>query len=84
MLTCKPKHIGTYQGSLTDLCKLADQALVESGQYNLLTNNCQHFVNNFLARLGLKLSSTTVGPKVSISLTKEEMDFDSLSILLKN
>ena len=43
--------MGTYRGSLFDLCELADGVVEEMGTYDLVESNCQHFCNNLLKKL---------------------------------
>ena len=58
---------GQYQGSVSELefagnviktlremAEIAMDILVKMGKYDLLTNNCQTFVNKFLGRIGLE------------------------------
>jgi len=84
LLTCEPETVGKYRGKLVDICKITDSVMEKMEEYNLLTNNCQHFVNNLLSRLGFTTYQTTVGPQTSLPLTREEREFDLLSTLLKN
>lgn len=83
LLTCEPEKVGEYQGKLIDICKSADAVLKNMEDYNLLTNNCQHFINNLLCKIGFETYRTTVGPQVSVTLTEEERQFDLLSTLYK-
>ena len=82
LLTCKPEKVGIYRGKLLYICKAADSVLAHMKTYNLLTNNCQHFINNLLSRIGFKTYHTTMGPQISITLTEEEKEFDLLSTLI--
>ena len=84
LLTCEPETVGQYHGRFSDICRTADAVLENMEEYNLLTNNCQHFINNLLSKLGFKTYQTTVGPQTSVTLTQEEREFDLLSTLLKN
>ena len=54
-------NLDEYDGRLQDLCKIADGVVENMKDYNLVSNNCQHFCNNVLRRLGRKTFSTTVG-----------------------
>lgn len=81
LLTCKPEKVGNYRGKLIYICRAADSVLANMKSYNLLTNNCQHFINNLLSKIGFKTYRTTVGPQVSVTLTEEEKQFDLLSSL---
>ena len=47
----RASDVGTYDGTLLDLCKLADEVVKEMGTYNLMKRNCQHFCNNLLKKL---------------------------------
>ena len=57
-----PENVGTYgpDNALRDLCKMADKVAKEMGDYNLLNNNCQHFCNNLLKRMGFQYTFTTM------------------------
>lgn len=57
-----PENVGTYgpNNALRDLCKMADKVAKEMGDYNLLNNNCQHFCNNLLKRMGFHYTFTTM------------------------
>ena len=58
-----PDKVGTYGSSdttLRDLCKMADRVAKEMGDYNLINNNCQHFCNNLLRRMGFQNTFTTM------------------------
>ena len=58
----KATKIHTRKTTLMELCKTAERVRLGMGDYNLLTNNCQHFCNNVLKELGLPTKQTTVGP----------------------
>lgn len=70
------KHVGTYQGTLNELCQRADRVIVKMGAYNLFRSNCQHFCNNFLSEIGLESGKqkTSIGPTTTV--TREEQSFD--------
>lgn len=75
------KHVGTYQGTLNELCQKADSVIVRMGKYNLFCNNCQHFCNNFLCEIGLESGKqkTSIGPSTTLSIEDKTFDMsDSL------
>ena len=53
--------LDVYDGRLQDLCEIADGVVEAMKEYNIVSNNCQHFCNNVLKKLGRKTFSTTVG-----------------------
>jgi hypothetical protein len=57
-----PENAGTYgpDNTLRDLYKMADKVAKEMGDYNLTNNNCQHFCNNLLKRMGFQYTFTTM------------------------
>lgn len=69
-----PTDVGTFQGTLTDLCQMADAVVRAMESYNLLTSNCQHFCNNLLQRLGLRTFPTTIGPETTLDDEIRECD----------
>ena len=44
-------HVDTYDGSLLDICKFADEVVEEMGGYHFWSNNGQHFCNKLLRKL---------------------------------
>lgn len=48
--------------TIKEVCEIADAVRRGMQYYRLLDNNCQHFCNNVLERLGLETERTTVGP----------------------
>jgi hypothetical protein len=69
---------GTYNGTLHDLCQIADKVVEEMKSYNLVTSNCQHFCNNLLRKIGKKTYPMTVG-----CMTKEKR-FDYYSNVISS
>ena len=55
----KASGVGTFRGSLFDLCELADGVVKEMGTYDLVESNCQHFCNILLKKLYKKEFPTT-------------------------
>ena len=53
--------MGSYKGTLHDLCQIADQVVEDMKSYNLVTSNCQHFCNNLLRKTGKRNFRITVG-----------------------
>ena len=58
----KANRVSTQSMTLLGLCRIAERVRLGMGEYNVLTNNCQHFCNNVLKELGLPPHPTTVGP----------------------
>ena len=50
---------GTIKTTMRKLSELAEKIRQEMGIYKLISNNCQHFCNNFLLALGLPTTTTT-------------------------
>lgn len=48
--------------TIKEICEIADEVRRGMGRFNMLDNNCQHFCNNVLQRLGLQTERTTIGP----------------------
>lgn len=44
--------LGTYEGTLFNLCELADRVVEEMENYNLFSSNCQTFCNKLLKKIG--------------------------------
>ena len=66
-----PHEIGVYEGSLMDICKVADSVFEEmksNGPYGLFDNNCQHFCNNLIQRLCLNRTFPTTLPGPNTTL----------------
>lgn len=72
-----PERVGTYGkgNTLRDLCKHANRVAREMGDYNFLNNNCQHFCNNLLLRLGFQQTFTTVVGTDTTLYQEEKDDF---------
>ena len=70
----KLEKVGTLTTTINKLCAIAEATRVGMGKYNFLANNCQHFCNNVLKKLGLPTKPTTVGP----TTTPVEGTFDSI------
>lgn len=64
----RPERVGTYgpDKTLKDLCEEANSVVKDMHGYNLLNNNCQHFCNNLLTRMGFHTFNTTVGTKTTL------------------
>lgn len=75
-----PTEVGTYRGSLYQICQFADEAVADMERYHFVENNCQHFCNRLLMKMGLKTFATTVGPH----LGGADQGFDVLTILTRN
>ena len=69
------EKVDEYQGTLKQLCEVADDVVSRMENYRLLTNNCQHFCNNLLQELGFQTYETTVGPTVSIARSDDNHSF---------
>ena len=76
-----PEKVGTYERTdkpLLDICTHADAVVKEMDSYDLITENCQNFVNKLLIRLGFGTGFPTtheskLGRVVEMVLkTKEE------------
>lgn len=65
---------GTYKGTLYDLCRLADKVVQEMKKYNLVTSNCQHFCNNLLRKIGMKMYPTTIG-RMTSEIKEKRFDY---------
>jgi hypothetical protein len=65
-LPCNSEKVGSYEGSLLKVCEIADSVVERMEKYCLFSNNCQHFCNNLLLKLGLKTYKTTVGPRTTL------------------
>ena len=70
----KLRKVGTLTTTIMKLCETAKAVQVGMGKYNLITNNCQHFCNNVLQKLGLPTTRTTVGP----TTTEVKGNFDEI------
>ena len=57
----KLRKVSPMTTTIMKLCETAEAVRVGMGNYNLITNNCQHFCNNVLKKLGLPTTPTTVG-----------------------
>ena len=68
----KLHKVGTMKTTIMKLCETAEAIRVGMGKFNLFTNNCQHFCNNVLEKLGLPTTPTTVGP------TTTKVNFDEI------
>ena len=79
-LLFSPTNVGTYNGSLHQLCRLADDTVVEMERYHFVENNCQHFCNRLLKKMGLKTFPTTVGPEMG----GDDRGFDILTVITRN
>lgn len=79
-LLFSPTEVGTYKGSLYRICQLADDAIANMDGYHFVENNCQHFCNRLLKKMGFKTFATTVGPE----LGGADHGFDILTVLTRN
>lgn len=79
-LSQPPEKVDVYHGTLLSLCEKADRVVRDMNFYSLFSNNCQHFCNNLLARIGLNTFPPTIGSETTISKKEkeEEMKFDLL------
>ena len=68
-------RVGTYgpNETLKDLCQEANSVAKDMGSYNLLNNNCQHFCNNLLTRIGFPTFDTIVGTNTTLSKDKRNL-----------
>lgn len=80
MATCIT-DVGTYKGSLHDLCTLADKVVEDMKSYNLVTSNCQHFCNNLLRKIRKKTYPMTIGCMAS---EIKEKKFDHYSNVISS
>lgn len=79
-LLFSPTDVGTYRGSLYQLCQLADETVIEMNRYHFVESNCQHFCNRLLKKMGFKTFSTTVGPEMG----GDDQGFDVLTVITRN
>ena len=70
--------VGSYKGTLHDLCQVADKVVEEMKSYNLVTSNRQHFCNNLLRKLKKKTFRMTVGR------LEKEKNFDYYSNVISS
>ena len=61
----KKTKVGSTNTSIAKLCTMAEQIRLGMGKYSLVWNNCQHFCNNVLSKLGLPTQPPTVGPETT-------------------
>ncbi len=61
----KSIKVATLKLRLCDIAELADQVVKEMGTYNLVSENCQHFCNRLLQKMGQQTYPTTIGPKMT-------------------
>ena len=71
----KLRKVGTMTTTIMKLSETAEAIRVGMGKYNLLTNNCQHFCNNVLKKLGLPTTPTTVGPTTTVNFDEIDQIF---------
>ena len=69
-------EVGTFEGTLDDLCQHADNVAKEMKKYNLFNNNCQTFCNKLLTRIGF-----TAYPPTDVSEIAERA-FDYISVII--
>ena len=70
----KLRKVGTMTTTIMKLCETAEAVRVGMGNYNLITNNCQHFCNNVLEKLGLPTTPTSAGVVGTTTDVKENFD----------
>ena len=70
----KLRKVGTMKTTIMKLCETAEAVRVGMGKYNLITNNCQHFCNNVLEKLGLPTTPTSAGVVGTTTDVKENFD----------
>ena len=80
LLSLDPTDVGTYNGSLCEMCIMADEVIAEMERYHFVENNCQHFCNKVLKKMNFKTYPTTVGP----ALGGDDQRFDFLTIITRN
>ena len=61
---------------------MADKVVDDMGRYSLFSNNCQHFCNNLLSRLGLETFPPTVGPETTVACAEGVPEFDRFDYLV--
>ena len=52
------KDVGIYDGTLCNICKLADEVHTEMSSYSLTDSNCQDFCNKLLGKMNKRQFST--------------------------
>ena len=78
-----PEHVGVYEKTLRSFCLVADGVVTQMGNYNLTRNNCQHFCNNLLTKLGHQTYPTTIGPETTLTDDDETKEFDLLARIMR-
>ena len=73
--------VGSYKGTLHDLCQFADKVVEDMKSYNLITSNCQHFCNNLLRKIGKGTFPMTIG---RMSREGKEKKFDLYSNVISS
>ena len=58
-------RVATQHMTLMELCETAETVRLGMVEYNVATNNCQHFCNNVLKELGLPPHPTTLGSETT-------------------
>ena len=51
ILLQNPRDVGMYEGTLHDLCCLADEVVTDMETYHLVSNNCQDLCNKLLMKM---------------------------------
>lgn len=83
ILLQNPRDVGTYEGTLNDLCCLADEVVTDMGSYHLVSNNCQDFCNKLLMKT--KVITTPFPTTFHIDTTNPDHEwstFDRFSVVL--
>ena len=83
ILLQNPQDIGTYEGTLHDLCCLADEVITDMATYHLVSNNCQDFCNKLLQKMNV--INTPFPTTFHMDSTKpdhEQSTFDCFSVVL--
>lgn len=83
ILLQNPQDIGTYEGTLYDICCLADEVVTDMATYHLMSNNCQDFCNKLLIKM--KIMDAPFPTTFHMDGTKpdhERSTFDCFSVVL--
>lgn len=82
LLSHNPSDLGTYEGTLYDICCLADEVVADMGSYHLVSNNCQDFCNKLLIKM--EIIHTTFPTTFHMDTTKSDhKTFDCFSVVLR-
>ena len=83
ILLQNPRDVGTYEGTLYDLCCLADEVVTDMATYHLVSNDCQDFCNKLLMKM--KVINTPFPTTFHMDTTKPDHEwstFDCFAVVL--